>query len=160
MASISEASFGAKLANAHKMADAITTFTNYSPPNTTESVAAYKALLVATEASNSAVASHTDAYNSAVKARELVFRKNDISVMKLISPIRLAVVAQFGKDSREEKSVSTVITRIRSSKVIEYKTSAGKDKTISQSEQSYGSLTQLFKDLVSILGIFHIPVTV
>ena len=154
MASTSEASFGARLANAHKLADALNTFPNYSPPNNTERVADLKALLTAAEASNAAVAMHTDAYNNAVKARELVFRKNDISVMKLISPIRLAVVAQFGKDSREEKSVSTVITRIRNSKLITYKDSMGNEKTISQSEQSYGSLTQLFKDLISILSNF------
>jgi hypothetical protein len=154
MASTSEASFGARLGNAHKMADALLTFSNYSPPNNTERVADYKVLLTAAEASNSAVAMHTDAYNSASKARELAFRKSDISVMKLISPIRLAVIAQFGKNSREEKSVSTIVTRIRNSKVITYTDSQGKDKTMSQSEQSYGSLAQLFKDLISILTNF------
>jgi hypothetical protein len=154
MASTSEASFGAKLANAHKMSDAISTFTNYAHPNSTESVVAFKALLTATEASNSAVASDTDAFNTVVKARELAFRRDDISIIKLMSPIRLAVVAQFGKSSREEKSVMTVISRIRNSKIVNYTDKAGNNQTISQSEQSYGSLTQLFKDLVSVLSNF------
>ena len=74
--------------------------------------------------------------------------------MKLLSPIRLAVVAQFGKNSREETSIMTIIGRIRNSKLIPYQDKNGNAQTISQSEQSYGSLTQLFKDLVSILNNF------
>jgi hypothetical protein len=154
MAGISEVSYGSRLSNAHRLVDALSICVNYAPPRALESIVAYKALLAATEMSNAGVAIHTDTYNSAVKARELAFRKSDTSVMKILSPINQAVIAQFGKDSREWNSINTIISRIRNSKVVVYVDKNGDERTISQSEQSYGSLTQLFKDLVNILSNF------
>ena len=155
MSSISEVSFGARAGNAHKLADAVSTFPGYSAPMLSDSVVEYKILLVAVESSNAAVAINTDAYNTAVKNRELIFRKNDVSVIKLLSPIRQAVSAQFSKDSREVKAANNIILRIRNSKIITYKDKDGNDHNISQSEQSYGSLTQLFKDLVNTISNFN-----
>jgi hypothetical protein len=154
MSSTSENSFGARLSNARKMRDAITTFANYAPPRTSESLAELDLLIAATQTSNNAVATAIDSYNDKVKMRQAEFRTNDISVIKLLSPIKSAVVAMYGKDSRETTAVSNLVARIRESKSIKIVDANGDERTISQSEQSYGSLTQMFKDLVATLTHF------
>lgn len=155
MASTSERSFGSRSAKAGIIRDAISIFPNYAPPRNEESIAEYSALINLSDTVNKAVTINIDNYNAATKARGAAFRTNPISVTKLLAPIAAAVTAQFGKDSREAINVKTAIAKIRDAKPVEATNAAGTVYNISQSEQSYGSLAQAFKNLVATLGNFN-----
>ena len=154
MRSPSERSFGARSANAAKVKDAVSSFTNYAPPLETETVEAYNSLIIEANGSNLLVAVAIDNYNSATQNRSNAFTKDTISVMKLLSPISKAVIARFGKDSREATQIKNMIAEIRKTKPVKITNVNGDIQTISQSEQSYGTLTQGFKNIVATISNF------
>lgn len=155
MASSSEYSFGARLRKAQDMATFIAGFTAYDPPRSEEQVVNFNVFLSTIVECNSTETTYKQNYNAAVITRYNAFRVDDFSLFKLLAPIRNIVLAQYGKDSIEFKQVDTIIAKIRSSKLI--KTIVGEnivEASISQSEQSYGSSTQFFNDLVNTLETF------
>lgn len=152
MSSVSEVSFGARVANAAKIRDNVKTLSNYNPPRSTESVAEYSNLISAADAANTAISVAIDNYNASTQARQKAFRTDDNSIIKLLSPIYNTLVANYGKDSREAIHVLSKINNIRASKSIKKIGPNGDPQSISQSEQSYGSLSQLFKNLIATLG--------
>jgi hypothetical protein len=84
-----------------------------------------------------------------------MFRTDQISVVKLVAPIRGAVSALFGKNSVEMQQIDVLADKIRGNKLIRIAATDTVDEhTISQSEKSYGSSTQYFKDLVTTLQTF------
>ena len=157
MASTSETSFGARLRKAQDLLAYISGFTNYNPPRQNETVASMTALINSIVSANSLEASHRETYRLSVDRRHLAYFKTEDSVDKLLSPIRGAVEAHYGKKSIESTSISAIIKKIRASKVTKAPADPSKEeqeKSISQSERSYGSIAQYFNDIINSLSQF------
>jgi len=157
MASISENTFGAKLRRAQDLLNYIQGFTGYNPPRVQESIAAFTTLINSIISTNANESSVQQQYKTAVDLRFAAFKGTNSSVEKLLAPIKGAVEAQFGKKSTEAISVSAIIKKMRSTKLVKPPVDPNvpaQSKTISQSEHSYGSMTQMFNDIISTLGQF------
>ncbi len=155
MSSTSESSFGARLLRAKNLASYITNFTGYNPPRPEESIVGFTALLTAIESVNAKETNQQQDYTVAVHNRQNAFRKKTGSIDKLLSPIKGAVDAQFGKSSTESQAVTSIIKSMRATALIKSPTDPGDTntaKTFSQSERSYGSITQYFKDITNTLS--------
>lgn len=157
MASTSETSFGAKLRRAQDLLTFITGFVGYAPPRTQESVAGFTTLINSIIATNATESSQQENYKIAVDARQAAFSKKTGSIEKLLSPIKGAVEAQYGKKSSEAVAINAIIKKMRATKLTKAPADPAKPeqaKTISQSERSYGSMTQFFNDIISNLTQF------
>ncbi len=157
MASTSETSFGAKLRNAQDLLTYITGFTGYAPPREQESVASMTTLITSIVATNATESSQQENYKVAVDNRQSAFSKKTGSVEKLLSPIKGAVDAQYGKKSTEATTINAIIKKMRATKLTKAPidpTNPEQATTISQSERSYGSITQSFNDIINTLSQF------
>ena len=154
MPSTSERTFGSKLANAETIATHLKTFTGYTPPTTDTSIANYNALIASVKAENSSLTTKQAAYSAAIDVRQKHFTKEITSIDKILSPIIANVRATMGKSAKEASAITTLITKIRGVKVKKPK-SGDKAEAISQSERSFGSVTQNFSDIVTILGTLN-----
>lgn len=148
-----ENSFGARLLRAQELATYIGQFQNYAPPRPEESVSGFTELVNQTAISNTEEAQTRQLYNTAVVVRKDAFRKKEGSVIKLLPLIRAQVLAQYGKNSVEFNQIEAIIVNIRDTRIIiKPATETTAEKTMSQSEQSFGSMTQYFSNLVSNLA--------
>ena len=157
MASTSENTFGAKLRRAQDLLTFIVGFLGYAPPRTQESVASMTTLINSIVATNGTESSQQENYKAAVDNRQAAFSKKTGSIEKLLSPIKGAVEAQYGKKSTEAVTVNAIIKKMRATKLTKAPvdpTKPAQEKTISQSERSYGSMTQFFNDIVNSLTQF------
>jgi hypothetical protein len=157
MASTSETSFGAKLGKAQDLVTYITGFTGYAPPRAQESVASMTTLINSIVAINATESSQQENYKVAVNNRQAAFSKKTGSVDKLLSPIKGAVDAQYGKKSIEATTINAIIKKMRATKLIKVPADPTKPEqaaAISQSERSYGSITQSFNDIINTLSQF------
>lgn len=157
MASTSETTFGAKLRNAQELVTYITGFVGYVPPRTQETVASMTTLISSLIATNATEASQQENYKVAVDNRQAAFSKRTGSVDKLLSPIKGAVDAQYGKKSTEATTINAIIKKMRATKLIKVPadpTKPDQATAISQSERSYGSITQSFNDIINTLSQF------
>lgn len=156
MASTSETTFGARVANAEKISAALKTFTGFVAPTPETSVVNYDALIAALKTKNADVATRKTNYSAAVETRQKLFFKDNDSVLKLLSPISSALRAKLGKTAKPVTDVMALVVKIRGEKKAKPKdpkpadaqAEATKD-TVSQSEKSYGSITQTFNDIVT-----------
>ncbi|MFN7117969.1 MAG: hypothetical protein ACK4TA_14300 [Saprospiraceae bacterium] len=153
MAERSENSFGARLDRARKMLGSISTFPNYNPPRNEETVAGLTDLINQIVTLNQEETSLEQQYNTLVKNREGLFYEDEHCIIKLLTMVRGAVEALYGKESIEFSQVDTLVRQMRDNRPAEReateKLPAGK---VSQSERSYGSITQNFSDLVTIVS--------
>ena len=157
MVSTSENTFGAKLRKSQDLVTYISGFTKYDPPRQQESVPAMTELISSIIATNASESSQRENYKQAVDSRQTAFSKNTGSVEKLLSPIKGAIESQYGKKSTEASAVNATIKKMRATKLTKAPTDPAKEiqeKTISQSERSYGSMTQFFNDIVNTLTQF------
>jgi hypothetical protein len=157
MASTFENTFGAKLRNAQDLVNFVQGFVGYAPPRTQETVASMNTLISNIVTSNNSLATLKQQFTTAVSARQNAYRGTSASLEKLLSPIKGAVEAQYGKTSIESKSIGSLISGMRASKLIRLPadpTKATEEQTISQSERSYGSIIQSFNNIVSGLQQF------
>lgn len=156
MASSSETSFGARLLRAKNLATFINNFNGYNPPRTEESVSGFNALLADIEDINTKESQLQQNYTTAVHLRQDALQKeNRLYWIKLLSPIKGAVDAQFGKSSTEAKAISSIIKTMRATTLIKAPADPNANKaaqSVSQSERSYGSMTQYFKDIINTLS--------
>lgn len=150
MASTSEVTFGARIANAEALSTNLKSFTGYVAPTTETSIANYDALIASMKTENSGVATKKIAYSTAVEARQKHFVKESTSISKMLSPIVAAVRAKMGKSSKEVADITALMTKIRGEKPKKPK-EGDTPETVSQSERSYGSMTQNFSDIVTTL---------
>ncbi|MFC4261330.1 hypothetical protein ACFOWM_00440 [Ferruginibacter yonginensis] len=150
MASTSEVSFGARIANAEALSTNLKSFTNYEAPTPETSIASFDAFIATMKTENSNVATKKLAYSQAVDVRQKHFIKEPTSVEKILSPIVAAVRAKMGKSSKELADISALMTKIRGEKTTKPKEGDTQEK-ISQSERSYGSMTQNFANIVTTL---------
>lgn len=157
MASTTESSFGARLRRAQDILTYIAGFTGYNPPRTQESVAGFTAFVNSIVSANASESSLQQNYKTAVDLRQAAFLKTPSSVDKLLAPIRGAVEAQFGKKSTEAVAIAAIIKNMRATKLVQAPAdpnSPAQQQTISQSERSYGSMTQFFNDIINTLTQF------
>lgn len=92
-------------------------------------------------------------YNTTVTNRATIFRDGERSIFKMLTLIRSLVLAQYGRASLELNQIDAIIRRMREAKLItKPATENTTEEKISQSEQSYGSVTQQFSDLVTVLS--------
>lgn len=168
MASKSETTFGARVANAEKISAAVKTFTGYVAPTTDTSITNYDALIASLKTKNADVATKKTNYSAAVETRQKLFFKDKDSVLKLLSPIAAALRAKLGKTAKPVTDVMAMVVKIRGEKKAKPKDPKAEDAqtketkdTVSQSEKSYGSITQNFNDIVTnvtTLGTDYAPV--
>ena len=151
MASTSEITFGTRIANAQAISTHVKSFTLYQPPTASTSIASYDELIVGMKAENNSVATKKHAYTLAVDVRQKHFVKEPTSIGKILSPIVAAVRAKMGKSSKEVAEITALMVKIRGEKVKKAKEGDTAD-TVSQSQRSYGSVTQKFSDIVSTLS--------
>ena len=111
MPSQSEASFGARLRHAQQMVNFIQTYPNYNPPRQEESIAALTAFLQDISNANAAETAHRQNYNTATTARRTLHINAPNGLNKSLVPIRGYVLAQYGKNSLEDRKS----TRLNSS---------------------------------------------
>ena len=150
MASTSEVTFGAKIANAEALSTNLKSFKGYVAPTTETSIADYDALIASMKSENSSVSTTRAAYSLAVDVRQKHFLKEPTSISKMLSPIVSAVRAKMGKSAKEVADISSLMTKIRGEKPLKLK-EGDTAETVSQSERSYGSMTQNFSDIVTTL---------
>ncbi len=141
----SERTFGSKLLKARDMLEVVKSFVGFSPPIPEDSPPAFASLLTEIDGANDAETEAEILYARAVTARREIFKKGERSVAKLLSPLRAAVLAQYGKDSPEYVAVMSYVRALRSPAVA---------SASSPSQQSYGSLQRAFSDLVLTLEAF------
>jgi hypothetical protein len=152
MASTSETTFGAKMRNAQDMLQIVATYADYTALRPQESIVEMNALIATIDTVNTTVNNSLQAYNIATKTRAAMFRTDAHSVIKLLSPIRKYNEALNGTDNLQTKQIITICNNIRNTKpVVVAATETAEEHKISQSEQSYGSLTKSFKDLIDTL---------
>ena len=150
MASTSEVTIGAKVTNAEKILTHIQGFAGYAPADASLSVAALTTLIASTKEKNTETASAIQGYSAAVDKRQSLFQKDPNSLIKVLSPIGATVRSSFDKSSKEASDVSTMIVKIRGVKVKKGSKEPNTD-FVSQSERSYGSMTQNFSDMITTL---------
>ena len=150
MASTSEVTFGARIANAETISTNLKGFVGYVPPTTDTSIVNYDALIASMKTDNGSIATKKLAYSIAVDVRQKHFLKEPTSISKMLSPIVAAVRAKMGKSSKELADITALMTKIRGEKPKKPK-EGDSPETVSQSERSYGSMTQNFSDIVTTL---------
>lgn len=99
--SVSERSFGSILQTGKDVLEVIKTVGGYAPSNTNLTIANYTTFVSAIDAKNSAVAEKYEQYDDSVEARLDLYKQ----LAERVSKIKLAVAAQYGKDSNEYKDV-------------------------------------------------------
>ena len=157
MASTSETSYGAKLRNAQDLLNIIQGFAGYAPPRSQESIASVTTLISSITTINTSLAGTTQQYKSATAARQIAYSGTSTSIEKLLSPIKNAVDAQYGKSSPESQSIGSAIKAMRATKLVKLPADPTKESqinTVSQSERSYGSILQSFSNIISSLQQF------
>jgi hypothetical protein len=151
MASQSEVTFGARLSNAESILTHLQSFTGYTPPSRDYAPANLQSLITSIKTQNNSAAGSMQAYSAAVDKRQQLFEKNNDSLAKIMSPIGAAVRAAFGRSSKEIADMNGLIIKIRGKKIKKGAAVPGAD-FISQSERSFGSLTQAFADMIAVLS--------
>lgn len=169
MASNSEVTFGAKIANASKISANLKTFEGYVAPTSNTSIVNYDALIKAITTENSGVATKKADYSAAVEVRQKLFFKDSDCLLKTLSPVTSAVRAKLGKAAKPVTDITALVVKIRGEKKAKGKDpkpeAAGElpKDGVSQSERSYGSMTQNFSDIITTLttlGADYSPVNV
>ncbi len=153
MPSQSEASYGARLRHAQQILSFIQTYPTYAPPRQEESIANFAAFLQNITDTNTAETVYKQNYNTAVAARYALCKIADNSISKSLVPIRAVVLSQYGKNSVEFKQINTIVAKMRKGNILH---TVAADKItpvkISQSQQSYGSQSKLFSDIIATLS--------
>lgn len=167
MASNSEVTFGARVANASKISAHLKTFTGYVAPTTNTTIPNYDALIASLTTENTSIATKKAAYSAAVEVRQKLFFKDKDCLMKILSPVTSAVRAKIGKTAKPVADITALVVKIRGEKKAKGKDPKPEDTaeenkdSVSQSERSYGSMTQNFNDIITTLtslGTDYAPV--
>lgn len=167
MASNSEVTFGARVANASKISAHLKTFVGYVAPTTNTTIPNYDALIASLTTENTSIATKKAAYSAAVEVRQKLFFKDKDCLMKILSPVTSALRAKVGKTAKPVADITALVVKIRGEKKAKGKdpkpedTGDEKKDGVSQSERSYGSMTQNFNDIITTLtslGTDYAPV--
>jgi len=167
MASFSEITFGARLANAEAISTNLKGFVGFVAPTPTTTIANYDTLITTLKATNGTLATNRAVYSAAVDVRLKHFSKAPDCVEKLLSPILSTVKSKIGKTAKPVVDITALAVKIRGERKKKDDTPTPTDSeeikkdAVSQSERSYGSMTQNFADIISTLttlGTDYTPV--
>ncbi len=150
MASTSEVTIGARVTNAEKILTYLQAFEGYAPTDATIKIPALVTLITNTKAKNTETASSVQTYSAAVDKRQALFQSDTNSLIKVLSPIGATVRSAFSKASKEATDIAAMIIKIRGARI----SKGSKDQSgefVSQSERSYGSMTQNFANIITTL---------
>ena len=100
MASNSEVTIGARVANAETISTHLKSFTDFVAPTTNTSIPNYDALKASLKAEKTGVATKKANHSAAVETQQKLFFKDKNSVMKTLSPFTSAVRAKLGKAAK------------------------------------------------------------
>lgn len=153
MASNSEITFGARLNNASTISTHLKSFKDYAPPKPDQSAANLDVGINNIKTQNNSTAGNKQAYSAAVDRRQKLFTKDPDSLVKIMSPLGAAVRSIFSKTSKEATGIAAMIVKIRGEKFKRSKAEPDAD-FVSQSEKSFGSMTQNFSDIIATLQKF------
>lgn len=153
MASNSELTFGSRLTNAETLVTHLQSFKDYVAQTPDQAVANVQAVITNIKTQNTTTAGDKQDFSSAVDLRQKLFQKDQDSLIKLLSPIGSAVRSAFGKTSKEAANIAALITKIRGVKV-KKEPKEPTEETVSQSERSFGSITQTFSDIIATVQKF------
>lgn len=158
MASNSEVTFGARVANAETISTHLKSFTGFVAPTTNTSIPNYDVLIASLKTENTGVATKKANYSAAVETRQKLFFKDKDSVLKTLSPVTSALRSKLGKTAKPVTDIAGLVVKIRGANKEKPKdpkpdeATGTKQDTVSQSERSYGSITQNFNDIVATLA--------
>lgn len=150
-------SFGAKLRRAYDLLSVIEKLEGYQPPRQEEQIEGFSAFVKRLESANVSTSNLRVAYKVAVDQRAEAFRKSEDSMEKFLVQIKGAVEAQYGKSSTQVTVVIGIIRKIRSTKLTKPPadpTDPSSEPARSNSQRSFGSVTQFFNDLVTAIESF------
>lgn len=157
MASKFEKSFGARLRKFEDAVQYVQNWPGYAPDRPEISIDSLKELVTTIKQANEQETGTQAQYTAAVAARSELFNKGGSSVEKLLAPLKAAVTFKYGRQSSQAESVAAIIRSYRSSELIKLPpdpANPDKQKTISQSQRSYGSRTQFFSDIITTLDSY------
>ncbi len=151
MKQVSEQGYGARLL-AYKDLVRVMQKLNLVSIRPEESVAEMTALCTQAETALTVITSAMQVYNSSNQNRATLFKTDANSVIKTLPVIRKYIDALYGKTSNEAKQVATAIDRLRSKPAtIVSATADAAERSISNSELSYGSMTQNYSSLITYI---------
>lgn len=157
MAEKTESSFGARLRRAYDLLAVVQKLEGYQPPRPEEGIEGFKSFVLKLEEANVSSINLRNTYSLSVAQRASQFRGGDDSLEKIVVPIRAAVEAALGKSSTQSILTNGIIRKMRAiriSKAPADPTKPANEEAVSRSQRSYGSLTQLFNDLINTVGSF------
>lgn len=158
MASKFETSFGARLRKFQDAVQYIQQWPVYAPEREEISIANLTALIQNIQKANEKETQMQVQHSAAVATRSGLFNDGPYSVEKLLAPLKAAVTLKYGRLSSQAAEVAAIIRSYRTTQLIKLPADPAdpeKQKTISQSQRSYGSRTQFFADIVTTLGGFN-----
>lgn len=155
MTKINEQSFGARHLRMKELKQYVNEWDNYDPPRPEETVEELEKFLDNVAEVNMAETLNQGSYNTAVITRQELFKKKNGSIEKLLTQARGVVEANYGKTSIEAKQIAAIITEFRATKVIKLPANPANpdvERTVSQSQKGYGSVTKFFADTVGLIS--------
>jgi len=157
MSTTSERTYGSRLNNALTIANAIANLPDYNTDVTELQPLNFTAFLATVVDANRQRTQAETAYSTAAAARQELVYKSELSILKMLTPLKAAVKARYGGKSNEFTKITAAIKTMRVTKPVEYTKQDIEDPTqtvtvrVSQSQRSYGSITEAFTNLVQNL---------
>jgi hypothetical protein len=158
MKSTTERSYGSRLENARKLKTNLQSFTDYQPASGECSIEDFDTCIQTIVELNPAVATALIGYRQSVSERRIIFTSSPLSIKKIITPINAYNRAKFGKTSTSYIASNVLVKKIRGTQLKAKK--ALDAASFSVSQQSYGSITLNFQNLIANqenLGASYVP---
>lgn len=152
MASRSEATFGQRYEKANQMLILIQSIANYAPTNPDISVNSFKTFIDDINNLNNTIALNQDSLSQARDARNMSYHGAN-GLKELGGMIRDYISSlPGGKNTNTFKNIQKEVSKLKGYKKVKTKVGEeGETKTISSSEQSFGSLIQSGKNILAII---------
>ena len=157
MSTTSERTYGSRLKNALTIANAIADLPDYSTDVAELQPLNFAAFLAIVVEDNKKRTQAETAYSTAVAARQKLVHKGELSILKMLTPLKAGVKARYGSKSNEFTKITAAVKTMQTNKPVEYTKQDIEDPTqtitvkVSQSQLSYGSITESFTNLVQNL---------
>jgi hypothetical protein len=158
---VSEKTYGMRLHNCFTILAVIRLAPDFETDQVELMPTNFASFLVEVANSNKARTIAEQEYSTAVAERRDFFAKNENSIHATAIAVKVAVLARYGKDSRQYKTISSIVKKMSYQKpaVKTKPDSENPDNTIStyisRSQRSYGSITENFSDLITVLVSFQ-----
>lgn len=156
MAKTYENTFGTRIKSAEDTVIIISSFTDFKPLVPEDAPAEITKLITELKTTDAAEATVLQTYSVNTDLRTKLITKDADSLKKSISPIRAYLQAIFDKEDKQYTNVNNILNQITGFKPVKDKKSPD-EKSISTSQQSYASLTQVFSDLIATLQTLNPP---